>query len=765
MRISNSIFLTLLLICHILPISSHASGYASKKPYQILIKGSNSISEQFIKSYFNDKSLKGDINEINKSVKELYDSALFEKNIEVDVRKSDIIITVKERKKIASIEFAENRKIKDEDLRRMIKSQKGNKYSSHVFNSDKKTIIEEYMKRGFFATEIKVEEEVENNSIKLKIIINEGKRVKLRNINFIGNKAFNQSELEDKLYSKTHKWYKLINSKSFYNHQILDVDKQSLEIFYKAHGYMDFKLVSANAELSNNKEEFFVTLHLYEGQKYIIDNVTISSENVDSNHLFEGLKIAQGDVYNQSIIIKSIDVMQDIVAEYGYAFSTVEPQFDKDQLGGKVDIDFVIKKMPKVYVNRIIVSGNHRTNTEVILRELRISEGDPLSPKKIKRSQNRLDNLGFFKDVKINYEKVANSDKANLFVELEESQTGQLSFGVGYSTAESLTANFGIKENNFIGRGESIELNLERSKYQMNGIVGYKKRYFMNHDIGAGFSIFRNSTSKGKYFSYDRHDQGLSFDLLYSINDYLRHNIGYYYSIEKVNNIDSSSSSLVQDLRGVRMKSIISNSISFNKLNSRLSPTKGYYASFSHSFSGVGGGVKYNKLITKFKIYQPIVEDNIIYKFSTNLGYIDSIDDDLIITDNFLLGGPSFRGFEYAGIGPRLYNGIQNKKDGDALGGKFYNTISNEIIISNPTLRDLGFKFIIFNDIGTLRLTDYKAPSEQEILADSEIRASCGLGFVWTSPIGPLRFDFSRVLKKEDYDREENFRFSIDNAF
>lgn len=757
------IIIFLILAIYTSTPSSFSANNAPKK-YQIIINGNNSTSEQFIKSYFNKKSLQGDVSEINKAVKKLYNSSFFE-NITANIDQSNIIINVKERRKIATIEFSKNDKIKNEELKKIIKSQKGDKYNNHTLNNDKKNIIQEYMKRGFFATTIKVEEKIENNNIKLKIIINEGKRVRLRNVKFIGNKAFNQRKLQDKLYSKSHKWYKLINSKSFYNQQMLDVDKQSLEILYKTHGYIDFKIISANAELSKNKENFFVTFNLYEGKQYNINNITISSENIESKYLTPGLKIAQGDIYNQNLIIKSIENMKDMAAQHGYAFSNIEPQFDKDEINNKIDIDFIVTKMPKVYINRIIIAGNNRTNSEVILRELRIQEGDPFNPKKIKRSEERLNNLGFFKNIKIKHEKVINSNKADLLIEIEETQTGQLSFGLGYSTTDSLTTNFGIKENNFIGRGESIELNLERSKYNMNGVIGYRKRYFMNHDIDAGFSIFRNSSSKSNYFSYNKHNQGLSLNLFYSVNEYLRHNVKYSYSLEKISNTESNASQIIRNLEGSHLKSIISNSFSLNKLNSRMLPTNGYYASLSHDFSGVGGGIKYNRLNAKFKLYHPIFEDNIIYKFGTNLGYIDSIDDNIIVTDNFFLGGTSFRGFEYAGIGPRLYDGSQNKKDGDSLGGKFYTTISNEIILSSPSLRDLGFKFIIFNDIGTLKSVDYQPTQNHQILDSDKIRGSYGLSFVWTSPIGPLRFDFSKVLSKEDYDREENFRFSIDNAF
>ncbi|MBU6338544.1 MAG: outer membrane protein assembly factor BamA [Rickettsiales bacterium] len=733
---------------------------------EIIIKGNERIDNETIMSYLPRNLSKLNKQQIDETLKKLYESDLFS-DIKINDEEKNTIIEVTENPLIAEVKFVGNKKIDDDALQNEVSLKKRGLFTKSKLQSDIKRINEIYLKSGRFLT--KIEPKIipkEQNRIELVFEIFEGNKTKISNIYFVGNNNFSDKELLDEISTKKTKWWKFLASSDTYDSDRIEFDKEKLRRFYGSRGYADFTAISAIAQISPNKDHFLISFLLEEGLKYQVGavNVVNNIKKFDASILNKEILIKEGKVYNSDLVDKTVDRIIEIMSEKSYAFAHIEPVLKRNKEAQTIDIDFVISETPPIYIDKITIIGNTRTMDEVIRRELRFREGDAYNITKINRSKQRLQNLGFFDKVEFNTKRLGtsglDSDKVDLTIEIKEKKTGELNLGIGYSTFDKATANIGIKERNLFGTGQELGINVQKSALRFTSEVNYTKPYFMGRAIDVGFDVSKYQLNKLSTLVYDQESDGITFRGDYSITEFLKHQLRYSYSTQTVSNISDSASQNIKNLQGSFTTSAIGQTFLYDKRDSRIDPKDGYYISMTQDYAGaIAGNVKNMKYEGSAGYYVPVINDDYILKFLARGGYIDGLGQDVRSNFAFFLGGNNFRGFQYAGLGPRTTT------TGDIIGGKMYYVGTAEFRFPLGLPKDLGINGILFSDNGTVKGVDSINKVGSAVNDSGSLRSSYGLSIAWSSPMGPIRLDFSRIAKKETFDRTQTFRFSFGTSF
>ncbi|MCE3255184.1 MAG: bamA [Rickettsiaceae bacterium] len=768
-----SIYLAIIFLFAISPDCAFAAkksevkkSEAKKGDLKIVIKGNERVDTATIQNYLSNGLRHSDRQAINQSIKQLFGSDLFSE-VKIYPQDAQMIVEVKENPIINEVEFRGNSKIEDEALQTEVRLKKRSIYTKAKLQADIKRINDIYIKSGRFLATIdpKIVKR-DQNRVDLIFDIKEGKKADIANIAFIGNKVFTDTELNDEITTKESKWYKFFSADS-YDSDRIEFDKEKLRRFYTARGYADFAVLSAIAQIAPTKDKFFVSFLLEEGIKYNFGEINIVNKvkKFDESLLADSVKTKKGKIYNADFMDETVDKMVKIMSEKGYAFAHIEPVLKRDKEKQIIDIDYVIEETPRIYINQIHIKGNTRTMDEVIRREMRVVEGDAYNMTRINRSKQRIQNLGFFDKVEFNTKRVGGANLVDLEIEVKEKKTGELNFGIGYSTVDRMTGNVGLKENNLFGTGQELGVNLQKSSLRFSSELNYTKPYFAGREIAAGIDLFSYQMDKRNTLVYDQKSSGATVRGDYAILEHLSHQLRYSLKDENISNVNALASPSLKNLEGQYVNSSIGHSLFYDERDSRFDPRDGYYASLSQDYAGVGGDIKYLKNEGGAGYYLPILGNtDFVLKLSAKFGHIAGIGQDVRSNYNFFLGGNNFRGFEYAGIGPRSKIG-GTFKNGDSIGGKTYYVGTAEFRFPTGLPKDLGISASLFTDIGSLRGVDEINRKNTEVIDTGTLRASYGLSVGWASPLGPIRLDFSRIAKKEDFDRVETFRFNFGSNF
>ncbi len=761
---TKNTFLALILLC-LFCVATPAFAYQN---HSVIIKGNERVDEDTIISYVNISGIKqGSTKALQDSVKKLNESDLF---LEAKIHSNNGIITieVKENPVISEVKIVGNKKIEDETLQSELSLKKRAIFTKAKLQSDLKRLNEIYLKSGRFLTKIdpKIIQK-DQNRVEIIFEISEGPKAKIAEIYFIGNSAFSDQDLLSEVSTAKSKWWKFLSSSDSYDSDRIEFDKEKLRRFYGSKGYADFNVISSTAQIAPTKDKFFITFLLEEGIKYKVGEVKIENhvQKFDEEILRKTILLESKDVYNSDMVEKTVDRMIEIMSEKSYAFAHIEPILKRNPENKTIDIIFVINETPRIYINQIIINGNTRTHDEVIRRELRFREGDAYNINKINRSKQRIQNLGFFEKVDFKTNRIGNTDKVDLVIEVKEKKTGELNLGVGYSTVNKLTTNAGIKERNLFGTGQELGFNVQKAYSQLTSEINYTKPYFMGRAIDVGFDVFKYQLSKRNTLVYDQDSSGVTVRGNYSITEFLGHQIHYSLSNQSINNIDPTASIGLQNLQGSFVSSGIGHSLFYDKRDNKMNPRQGYYASVSQDYTGIGGDIKTIKHEGSAGYYIPVIEESYVFKILARGGAIQGLGGQGVRSNyGFFLGGNNFRGFEYAGIGPRtISNG--SAVGGSIIGGKYYYVGTAEFMFPLGLPKELGINGILFSDNGMVKGVDPISRQNSSIADSGKMRSSYGLSIAWSSPMGPIRLDFAKVAKKEVYDRTQNFRFSFGTTF
>ena len=690
--------------------------------------------------------------DLNDALKRLYDTGLFS-DISFDTKGSTLVISVKENPVIGILAFDGNDKIDDKILESEIQSSSRSVFSKAKVQQDVQRILDVYKRAGRYGVSVepKIIQKSENR-VDLIFEIEEGPEAKIETINFIGNKHYTGKDLQGEIMSKESRWYRLFSSAENFDREKMNYDQELLRRFYNRHGYADFAVISAIAELSRDKTSFILTFTIDEGTRYKVNDIQIKSSvsDIDANQWYKYVTFKTGSWYNSDEIEKTVNALTDELSRKGFVFVEVVPHIYKDRESGKLSVVFDIKENAKIFVNRINISGNSRTLDEVIRREFRLSEGNVFNASKIRESRRNIERLNYFSKVDIETEQVA-YDKADINVNVEEKSTGYFNVGVGYSTVNGALVRAGITENNFLGKGQQVSLNAGVSQRSTDYSFSFTEPYFLDRRLSAGTDLFYQTEDYQDESNYDMDTMGARLRFGWNYTDDLSQYIRYTLKQDKIKNV-STASKYIQEEEGDAIDSVIGQTLVYDKRDNVLKPREGYYLSFGNDISGLGGDDKYLKFdVRAYKFYT--LSDYYTFKFFINGGYVVGYGgEDVRLAQRYFLGGNSMRGFETGGISAR------DKVTKDALGGNWMLYGGAELMFPMG-LDELGIRGRTFVDIGTTGKPDNINTSDVDY--SSSPRVAVGFGFEWTSPMGKIDIDFGIPIVKEDYDETEVFRLNF----
>ena len=742
---------------------------------RIVVQGAQRIDQTTVLSYLPIQPGDAiDAATIDVAVRTLSRTGLFA-NVQLGLQPNgDLIVEIAENPIINQVTFEGNKALAQKKLQDEVTIKPRGIYTRARVQEDVGKIVELYRLSGRISATVTPKlVQLDQNRVDVVFEIDEGPETGVAAITFLGNTAFSDSDLRDVMVTKESSWWRLFSSNDNYDPNRLDYDREQLRKFYTNRGYYDFRILSSVAELKPDNSAFGMTLTLDEGDRYNFGEVKVvtESDRLNADFLTRLLPIRSGDLYESDRIENAVDTLTFAAGSAGYAFVEINPTYKANPDTDTIDVTFNVKEGQRVYIDRINVVGNTRTLDTVIRRELMVGEGDAFNRSLVERSRNNLRGLGFFKDVKIEETRGSAPDRSVVNVTVEEQPTGELSVGAGFSSVDSFTVNLGISERNFRGRGQNVVSRLEWGSLRQQIDFRFTEPKFLGRDVRAGFDLFHMRYDLSKYSSYDYRSTGGGVRITYPLNGYASFSTRYFLKSDEVvipfgycGGVGAGSSALC-DQAGSYINSSAGYTLLVNRLNDPVRPTRGWTASLRQDFAGIGGDVNYLKTEADAAWYYGITPKWVV-SLQGSTGYVSGWNGDPIrINDRFFKGGNSFRGFETAGMGPR------DLTTRDALGGNFYAIGTVEVTLPNYLPEQYGIKTSLFADVGTLGGLDdrYKLTStgttNANIVDEMALRASAGVSIHWKSPMGPIRFDISKVLAKEDYDKTESFRFSTSTQF
>jgi len=794
----------------------------------IVVEGSRRVEADTIRSYFK-PGPGGRIGpeQEDEALKALVATGLFS-DVRINHTGGRIVVMVVENPVINRVAFEGNKKAKDEQLNAEVQSKPRGTLSRPTVQADVQRIIEIYHRTGRFDVSVDPKIiELPNNRVDLVFEIREGDKTGIKDIQFVGNKAYSSGRLKDVVKTSESNILSFLQTTDIYDPDRVEADRDLLRRFYLKHGYADVRIVSAIGEYDPAKKGFVVTYTIDEGAQYRVGTVEVISNvhAIDPAGLRSQLKLGQGSVYNADLVEKTVEAMTIQAARQGYAFANVRPRGDRNFETKTINLAFVVEEGARAYIERINIRGNTRTRDYVIRREFDLGEGDAYNRALIDRAERRLKNLNYFKTVKITNEPGSAPDRVVLNVDVEEQPTGEFSISGGYSTADGLIGEVSVADRNLMGRGNYAKASVSYGQYVRGFDLTFVEPFLFGYRMAGGIDLFARQNFASSYVSYDSQTVGTNLRLGFALTEEIAFQPRYSFYQQKItlpnqyNNCQFSSNALINGGLGVTPAneangsdtnvlangpfggcyadgeaslairkelaagpvnvSLVGYTMSYNTLDNNKLPTSGLFAELRQDFAGVGGDVDFIRTSVETRKYYEVFSD-VVSVFKLQAGNISSWGgQQLRMLDHFQMGPNLVRGFSPAGIGPRdLTPGTTN----DALGGSLYWGASVEAQTPLYFLpKDVGIKLAVFADAGSL--WSYKGPTFWNVTGEtlqvgldspSMIRSSVGVGLLWDSPLGPLRFDLAYPITKycatpaggsEVCDRTQVFRFSGGTRF
>ncbi len=726
----------------------------------ITITGAQRIEESTIASYMDLKVGDNvDSSVTDRTLKSLFATGLFA-DVKVSNNAGSVNVDVVENPIINKIVFEGNEEIGSDELLAEIQLRPRQVYTRTKVQSDVTRLYQVYRRQGRFSINIQPKIiRLDQNRVNLVFEMQEGDITKVESVRFVGNKKYDDDKLRSVISTKESKWYRFLSNSDRYDQDRLAYDKELLRDYYLTQGYADFQILSAVAELSNDKNDFFLTFSVDEGQRYRVADIEIISQlkNFDESVLNDSITVRTGKWYDSDDVKKSVQKITDQLGDLQYAFVDIRPDIRKDKQNKTVTVVFMINETPRVFVERINVNGNIRTLDKVLRREMELVEGDPFNRTKLSKSERNIRNLDFFETVNIDVSQGSAPDKTVVDIDVQEKSTGELSIGAGFSTNDGPLADLRIRERNLLGKGQDLLLSTTIAGERTQVDLSFTEPYLFDRDLAAGIDLFHVTRDLQEESSFDQTRTGGALRTSYPLSENWRQTLRYSFESNDITDVDSDASRFIRDQEGKRTTSAISQRLFYDTRDSSILTTSGTTYWLDTELAGLGGDAKYVSAKTGASYFRPVVSDNVILNVLGEVGAIQGFSDsDVEINERFFLGGNTLRGFERSGVGPR------DSDTADALGGNFFYRGSVEMSFPIGLPKELGIKGHTFSDFGSLWDID---ESGVDIDEENSLRATAGVGISWRSPFGPIRVDLAVPYLKEDFDEEENFRFDFGTRF
>lgn len=734
----------------------------------VVVEGNTRVDAATILSYAGiGKGAALSTGQLNDAYQRIVNSGLFE-SVELLPQGGTLRIVVKEMPMLNKVDLQGNKRIKDDKLALVLRSKSRNVYDPATAEADAAAIADAYRVEGRLAATVtpKIIRRSDNR-VDLVFEINEGKTVEVERLSFVGNRAYSDRRLRQVLETKQAGLLRQIIGKDTFVAERLEVDKQLLRDFYLSRGYIDVEVLDATGELAAERDATFVTVTVREGQQYRIGSVsTVSTiEGLSEAEFVDVQKLKTGVVYSPSLIENNIARMENLALKKGLNFIRVEPVLTRNEATQTLDIEFVLSKGERVFVERIDIEGNTTTLDQVIRRQFRTAEGDPFNPREIRQAAERIRALGYFGTADVEAAPGSDGQQVVVNVDVEEAPTGSLNIGASYSVNSGAGLTFGFSEDNFLGRGQKVGINITTGADTVDSSLTFVEPSLLGRDLKLKFGAFYKTSNYADAY-YDTQQIGISPALEFPISEFGRLELRYNLFEDAVKNVSASSSAALaaEEAKGSPIGSSIGYTYSYDNKIGGLNPNNRLLLRFSQDFAGVGGDVKYLKTealaVAETKVLNEEVTLRAIFEggaIVTAGGYTSRV------TDRYF-GNGKIRGFEANGIGPRHRSDLPGgPPNNDALGGNMFAVARFEADFPLGLPEEYGIKGGAFLDVGSVwGLDDTLGGTVDDSL---KLRSAIGVSILWDTPIGPLRFNFSKALKKESYDKEQSFDLTISTKF
>lgn len=711
----------------------------------ITVQGNQRLEADTIRSYLRLRvGQRYDRATLDQGLKDLAATELF-KDFQITDNGGALIIQVTENPVINRVILEGNKRLKEDKLRPEIKLAPRQIFTRSKVRADVARIIELYKRQGRFAATVEPKMvQLDQNRVDVVFEINEGPKSKVRQINIIGNSVFKDGELKEEMATKQQGLLTLLSSNTSYDPDRMAYDQQKLRLFYLSNGYADFRVVSAVAELTSNKQDFIITYVVEEGERYKFGDVEVKSELRDFQPEFlkTQLPMKKGDWYNAKQVEDTVESLTETAGLFGYAFADINPEFRRNPETREMTITFNIAETPRTYVERIDVNGNTLTQDKVVRREFRLNEGDAFNSFGVKRTENRINSLGYFQEnLEIERKEGSAPDRIVLETNVEEKPTGELSLSAGFSSIENFILQASVRQRNFRGKGQQLQASVNYSSYSKSLELGFTEPYLFDRNISIGGSIYRrdlnsfNFVGNRRETTFEQVTTGFQVNVGVPLTEFLSAFGRYSLNYDDVS-LDPSiyffggscdpliAGRYLCDAIGKRTTSLLGLTVAYDDRDNRIRPTRGQSLSLSADFAGLGGSVKYARAVLRGSKHFRLPA-GFIMTTAVEGGYIQPFgsaptptSDKVRLTDRFFLGEPQLRGFDIRGVGPRvvrygqvdltdplnpILNTVNRQQIDDALGGRAYYQGRVEIDIPlGSGAKELGLRPSVFLDVGSV---------------------------------------------------------------
>ena len=725
---------------------------------RVQVEGNQRIEDETVRSYMSLRQ--GDViteAKIDRSLKALFATGLFS---DVTIRRAgnDLVVNVVENPIINRLAFEGNNRIDDDALSAEVQLRPRQVYSRARIQSDVQRIIDIYRRAGRFSVSVEPKVvQLPQNRVDLIFEVEEGPVTGIRKITFIGNRHFSDRKLRSEIATKEDRFYRLFTSADKYDPDRLGVDRELLRRLYLKNGFIDFRVVSAVAELSTDRKDFFVTITVDEGERFRVGETDVRSaiRDLEESRLMELVVLKTGKIYNAEDVAETIQDIAFEAGRVGFAFVDIRPDLSINRDTRIIDVTFVVNEAQRIFVERINITGNSRTLDKVIRREFRLVEGDAFNAALLQRSRQRIRALGFFETVEMTQDPGSQPDKTVINVNVREQSTGELSFGAGFSSDQGVLADIGIRERNLLGRGQDLRASITLSGRTQEIDLSFTEPFFLDRNLAAGFDLFRKSADLQRESSFESRSIGFSLRAGFPITEFLRQSVNYTLRSDTIGNIDPSASRFVRGQEGTSVTSAIGYILTLDTRNDRISPTEGFIVRLEQTLAGLGGNKHFLRSRLAYAAFFPLAENwTVSLRFVD--GFIVGLGEDISISDRFFVGGNDFRGFRSGGIGPR------DTASGDALGGNLFYVGTAELTFPVGLPSEIGLLGRVFSQAGSLARVDESGPGLSDV---GSVRVTAGFGVSWSSPFGPIQVDWATAIKKEDFDETQAIFLSFGTRF
>ena len=698
--------------------------------------------------------------DLNAAYQSIASSGLFEE-VEIVPNGARLVIKVKEFPTINRVAFEGNSRLKDEVLAGLVKSQTRRVFNPTEVEQDRAVIAEAYANSGRLAAKVNPKFiRLSDNRVDLVFEIFEGGLVEIERISFVGNRAYSDRKLRSVLETKQAGLLRTFIQRDTFVEDRIEFDKQVLSDFYKSRGYADFRINSVNAEISQERDGYFITFNIREGQKFSVGQIDVTTDlsGIDTKAFARAGKVRTGQTYSPLAIENDITRMERFANQEGLEFLRITPRISRNDASLSLDVNYVIERGPRIFVERIDIEGNTATLDRVIRRQFRIVEGDPFNPSEIRASARRIRALGFFSNADVTSREGSNPEQVVVDVKVEEAPTGSLSFGASYSTAAGAGGLVEYSERNFLGRGQALSLKMTAGTGNQTYSFDFTEPAFLYNDLSLSLLTSYAETQR-QFSQYNTSALKIRPQLSFPLSEQTRLGVRYQYTESKLSNASLSTGAVIGEelALGNISESGLGYTLSFDTRRTGLDPDAGVLARIEQDFSGLGGDTTSLKTTGLISGEMKVLGEEVTLIGTIEGGMLSYSKGQSRVVDRFQLGSGIMRGFEPGGIGPREYDSVNGVND--ALGGDKFAAMRLEALFPIGLPEEYGITGGVFYDVGNLWGLEYDSADIQ--YEKGAWRQAAGVSIIWITPVGPFRFNFSRAIAKELLDTANDFELTL----